>query len=340
MNDMAHVKDWVELPPETKIRIYTDTGAKVGLLPIAVEKDWWVVHTLSLIFSMDCGPSVIFKGGTSLSKGWNIIERFSEDIDLALDRTFLGFKGDISKAEIRRLKKESYKYMTGQFTPELGAKFIEAGIPNVEVKYREVKNHDQDPLIVEIYFPKLTEQDTYMKPGVLVEIGSRSLREPCTDRTFSTMVAENFTGQPFCDKPITVPTVNPERTFLEKIFLLHEEFQQPDEKKRVERMSRHLYDIERLSKTEYAEIALQNSELYNTIVAHRHKFTHISNVDYSKHTPNNIQFVPPPHMLSDWETDYIRMQDNMIYGESLPFDELIARLTVLQSKINSLQWKK
>jgi hypothetical protein len=144
------------------------------------------------------------------------------------------------------------------------------------VKYREVENHDQDPLIIEIYYPTLTNKDSYLKPAVLVEVGSRSLKEPFTQRSFGTIVSEVFTNRPFADKAITIPVVNPERTFLEKIFLLHEEFQKSQDKIRVERLSRHLYDIEKLSQTEYADIALHDTDLYNTIVKHREKFTPIS----------------------------------------------------------------
>src|SRR5512133_2246708 len=154
MPDFAHLKDWLDLPAETRLNIFTETGRDMGLPAIAIEKDWWVVHTLSLIYKMNCARSLVFKGGTSLSKGWNLIQRFSEDIDLALDREYLGFKGELEYADVRRLRKVSYDYMTTTFTSELKGKFAKAGFTDVGVKYREVKNHDQDPMIIEIYYPK------------------------------------------------------------------------------------------------------------------------------------------------------------------------------------------
>lgn len=338
MPGFEHLKDWFRLPAETKLNIFTETGRKLGLPAVAIEKDWWVVHTLSLIYKMDCARSLVFKGGTSLSKGWNLIQRFSEDIDLALDREYLGFTGELDNADVRRLRKVSYDYMTTTFTEELRSKFTEVGFTDVDVKYREVKNHDQDPIIIEIYYPKLTEKDTYLRPGVLVEVGSRSLIEPFTDRTFTTMVAENYSGQPFSDEPIAISTVNPERTFLGKIFLLYEEFQRPQDKRRVDGLSRHLYDIEKLSRTEFAETALKNAELYNTIVAHRSKFNRISGIDFTNHSPGKIFFVPPEHLLSEWEQDYKLMQENMISGEALQFAELIKKLKELQSRINNIIW--
>jgi predicted nucleotidyltransferase component of viral defense system len=338
MNNFIHLQEWFQLPDETKIRLFAETSRQIGLpSSSSAEKDWWVVHTLAIIFSMKCANALIFKGGTSLSKGWNVIHRFSEDIDLALDREFLGFSGEIRKGEIRKLRRKSFQFISEVFTEELKNKFVELGFKDLIVKPREVENHDQDPLIIEIYYNKLTETDSYLKPGILVEIGSRSLKEPFTQRTFGTFVSKIYTDNPFTDKPITIPIVNPERTFLEKIFLLHEEFQKPFDKIRVERLSRHLYDIEKLSQTEYVEIALQDMELYNTIVRHRSKFTAISGIDYAKHNPANIKFIPPDSIIKMWKADYEEMKGSMIYGQLLEFDKLINRLTELQKRINEIQ---
>ena len=328
---------WLKLSAEERVKIFTETAEQSNLSTVAIEKDWWVVQTLSIIFSMKYANVLIFKGGTSLSKGWNLIQRFSEDIDLALDREFLGYTGELTKGDIKKLRRKSYQFITEVFTEELKNKFSELGFENVLVKYREVENHDQDPLIIEIYYPTLTNKDSYLKPAVLVEVGSRSLKEPFTQRSFGTIVSEVFTNRPFADKAITIPVVNPERTFLEKIFLLHEEFQKSQDKIRVERLSRHLYDIEKLMQTEYAKIALQDTELYDTIVRHRSKFTAISGIDYAKHNPANIKFIPPDTIIKKWEADYEEMKGSMIYGQPLDFDELINRLTELQKRINAIQ---
>lgn len=337
MNRFEHLQEWFQLPDETKKRLFAETSRKVGLpSSSATEKDWWVTHTLSVIFSMDCAKALTFKGGTSLSKAWNLIQRFSEDIDLALDREFLGFTGELSKKDVKKLRKESFKFIKEVFAEELKKKFAELGFREVNVKPREVENRDQDPLIIEIYYNKLTEIDTYLKPGILVEIGSRSLREPFTQRTFGTFVSQIYKDKLFADKPISIPVVNPERTFLEKIFLLHEEFQKPQDKIRVERLSRHLYDIEKLSQTDYATIALNDTRLYNTIVEHRRRFTPISGINYDKHNPKSIMFIPPDSIIKKWELDYEEMKSNMIYGSLLSFDELIKRLKELQDRINKL----
>jgi hypothetical protein len=323
------------LSDDRKLWIFSQAGDRTGLKASSVEKDWWVTHTLSIIFSMSCAEALIFKGGTSLGKAWRLIERFSEDIDLAIDREFLGFGGELSNTQIRKLRIASYNFLSTKFTDELSNKFKMTGFKDIMVKYRETVNHDQDPLIIEIYYPKLTEKNSYLHPGILVEVGSRSLKEPFTERTFGSIVSEVFPHLTFVDKPVTVPSVNPERTFLEKVFLLHEEYQRPAEKMRVARLSRHLYDIERLSRTLYFQKALSNAMLYNTIVTHRSHFSHLAGVDYTKHSPEYIRIVPPDNLLSIWKKDYQEMMETMIYGECLSFEELIRRIEKIQAKINS-----
>ena len=327
--------EWLKLTDANKRNIFAETARKKALPVSSIEKDWWVVHTLAALFSTEYAEKLVFKGGTSLSKGWNLIERFSEDVDLALDREFLGFAGVLSKKEISRLRYASYEFISTKFLNALDLSFREMGFKNVVVKPQQVVNHDQDPLIIEIYYPKLTGQDIYLRPDILVEIGSRSLKEPYSPRNICTFVSETFAGMPFTENLMSIPTVNPERTFLEKVFLLHEEYQRPPEKMRVERLSRHLYDIEKLSRTQYFHKALSEKELYDTIVAHRENFSRLGGVNYKKHTPEHIRIVPPDNLLSLWEKDYESMTNSMVYGEKLSFNELIIRITNVQKTINS-----
>ncbi len=99
--------DWLKISKERRIEILNKASNTTGLPAIAIEKDWWVIVALKASFELKCSTSIVFKGGTSLSKGWNLIERFSEDIDLAIDRKFFGFEGDISKSQIKNLRKIS-----------------------------------------------------------------------------------------------------------------------------------------------------------------------------------------------------------------------------------------
>jgi predicted nucleotidyltransferase component of viral defense system len=332
------LSEWLKLSDTSKRNVFAETARRNALPVSSVEKDWWIVHSLLAVFSTEYADKLVFKGDTSLNKAWNLIERFSEDVDLALDREFLGFAGDLGKKEIHRLRHASYEFISTKFVIALDLSFKKMGLENVTVKPQQVINHDQDPLVIEIYYPKQTEHDIYLRPDILVEIGSRSLKEPFSQRDINTFVSEAFTEMPFTESHITVPTVNPERTFLEKVFLLHEEYQRLPEKMRVERMSRHLYDIEKLSQTPYFQKALANKELYSIIVAHREKFAHLSGVDYTKHAPEHIQIVPPDNVLSLWAEDYGRMKNSMIYDRNkLSFEELICRIKEIQKNINSTQ---
>jgi predicted nucleotidyltransferase component of viral defense system len=330
------VKIWKEIKSSDKQAIFSQVADKMGLPGAAIEKDWWVTQTLRLIFTTEIAPYTVFKGGTSLSKAWSLIDRFSEDIDLALDRKFLGFGEEINPSRVKKLREHSFKYISEKFYPVLKKTFRDAGFIEVELKLRESASHDQDPVIIEVSYPGITEKAAYLQPRILIEIGSRSLIEPFTEKEFCSLVGEHFKERPFADSDIRIPTVNPERTFLEKIFLLHEEFQKPAGKIKVDRLSRHLYDVEKMMDTEFALKALNDKYLYKHIVEHRKIITPLRGIDYSNHTPDKINPLPPDHLIEVWKKDYEQMQQSMIYRESLLFDKLLKKLGVLKSRINQL----
>ena len=153
------------------------------------------------------------------------------------------------------------------------------------------------------------------------------------------LIAETFPDTDFADSYCTIPTVIPQRTFLEKAFLLHEEFQKPLDKIRADRMSRHIYDLEKLMDTSFAFDALGNKDLYDMIVEHRRTLTSMKEVDYTTHAPETINFVPPAAVMAAWKKDYEIMQGYMIYGKSLSFDKLIERIKELNERFNNMQLK-
>jgi hypothetical protein len=335
----AAIQEWLKLTEQTRRNIFGETAAEIGLPAAAVEKDWWVVRTLEQVFGSSIAPHTVFKGGTSLSKAWGLIDRFSEDIDLALDRRFLGIEkpdSDMNGSQVSKLRKLSLKYVTQHFFPEMQTAFIKAGFSEINMQLEKIKNPDDDPITIIIEYPSVTDKIEYLPPRVKIEIGSRSLIEPFDERSITSMVGEKYKGMNFADVHILIPTVNPQRTFLEKIFLLHEEFQLPTEKIKIERKSRHLYDLEKLMDTEYAVTALSNTELYQTIVEHRAKLTPLRGIDYANHTPHNINPIPPDSIIGAWEKDYQVMQESMLYNPSLPFNKLIERMHKLKARINGL----
>lgn len=333
MANLDHLAYWNALPKNTKTNIFRDISSKKGLPDYAIEKDWWIVHSLSLVFSLSFADALVFKGGTSLSKGWNLIDRLSEDIDLVLDRSHLGFVGELSNTQICKLRKKSSEFIATTFQNALNDKFVEVGLNGVEVT---VEEKDDDPRIIYINYPSLTEPSEYLPDRIQLEIGSRSLKDPNSPRNIETFVSQYYKDNPFADNPIEIPMITPERTFIEKIFLLHEEFQRPRDKIRVDRMSRHLYDIEKIMNSEYAGKALRDKMLFNTIKEHREKYNNMKGVDYTKHTYQDISIIPPKDVFPLWEKDYKSMRDNMIYGESLPFNELISRISELETRIHNI----
>lgn len=139
---------------------------------------------------------------------------------------------------------------------------------------------------------------------------------------------------------IDVPTVTPERTFLEKLFLLHEEFHRPPEKMRVDRLSRHLYDVHQLANSEIAEKAIHDKDLYETIVNHRFTFSKVRGIDYNSLNPKTLDPMPIPEVIEAWKADYQKMREQMIFEEKPPtFDELLASIEKLKARLSKLHWE-
>ncbi|CAA0199679.1 nucleotidyl transferase AbiEii/AbiGii toxin family protein [Tenacibaculum maritimum] len=330
------MKDFIKLSKKDKLNIFNQTSERSGLPSSAVEKDWWVTLSLNSIFSLPYANQIVFKGGTSLSKAWNLIERFSEDIDLVIDRKHLGFEGELSKTQVKKLRKASYSFIGTEFYNDINNELIKLDVSDYELVVQETKNTDTDPLIIELQYKSLTEKSDYLKPRVLIEVGARSLMEPVDEKAIISIVSSEFNQLPFTEQEITIPVVSPKRTFLEKILLLHEEFQKETKFIRVERMSRHLYDLEKLMDTIHGIEALKDSTLYNVIVEHRKNFNAIRGIDYANHIPKLINIVPPKETIKHWEKDYKTMQESMFYGSTISFDKLIERITELNTRIKTM----
>jgi hypothetical protein len=331
---------WLQVPDATKRIAYTQIAEKTGMSAYAVEKDWWVVQILSILFESSLKEHMVFKGGTSLSKAWNLIERFSEDIDLAVGREFFGFKGDLNITQGKSLRKKSGQYIDSILLPELEDLFMAKGFKSdgVRLELEPGQATDRDRVIY-VYYPNVIQYPGYVLPSIKIEIGSRSLMEPYTIQKFSSLLDLEYADRDFTQPAISIPTVNPERTFLEKIFLLHEEFQRPSYKRRVNRLSRHLYDIVKLANAGYLDISLESPDLYQTIVTHRSKFNIVGGVNYNLHTPQTLNPLPPDDIIDAWKSDYKTMLEQMIYEQNPPsFEYIIKELTALKDKINALPW--
>lgn len=193
-----------------------------------------------------------------------------------------------------------------------------------------------DPEIIEIAYRSVFQGNAYIRPKVIIEVSGRSMNEPVSPVMLRSFIDEVFSDAPFTGNPFEVRAVVPERTFLEKLFLLHEKFSKPVEQIRTERMSRHIYDISQIMDTPIAERALKDESLYNSVIEHRRRFIGLKGFDYSTLRPQTLRIVPPADVMELWRKDYEMMQESMIYGDSLPFDKLIEKIRDLNDRINSM----
>lgn len=345
---------WIDFTIDERKAMVQKVAELMHIDEAAAEKDWWVTAVLFALFKTKVAKYLLFKGGTSLSKGWNIINRFSEDIDLALGREFFLKEKQLtcaqcsSNTQIHHLREKGQDYIFGEFKEDLQKQLMTLGL-NVKViaenelldengKTKTV-DHDKDPSVMYIQYPSLYQNETtYATPVVKIEISVLSMDEPFEMKRISSLIEQVFPDEDV-DSDIVqhIKTVSPARTFLEKAFLLCEEYQKKTP--RTYRMSRHLYDLEKLSHTPYMEMALNDSDLYYDIVEHRKKFYHVGYVDYDKELPSSITILPTKNLIPYFEDDYKAMRLSFIYGGSLNFDELLIFLEKLQERFRHVPAK-
>lgn len=310
---------------------------------VAIEKDWWVTVTLKALFQTDCRDSLIFKGGTSLSKGFNIIERFSEDIDLAISHSFFGIE-KTTKNQRDKLKKSARRYIQETLAAQLDEQLKSMGVigytienvnqvQDINGEWKPIDS-DKDPTVILLQYPSIVEEAiSYIPPRVKIEISCLSMDEPTENRQIISLIGESFEEED-ADANCSIRTVVPTRTFLEKLFLLAEEFQKDNP--RSFRMSRHLYDLEKLMDSEYGREALADGALYNAIVEHRKAYYALKYVNYDLLAPAAINFLIPEQAMESWKADYAYMQRFFIYGQSLEFDALMQKIAKLQKRVRAM----
>lgn len=337
---------WQNLDISEQRKVLTQTGERTGLLENSIEKDWWVCTILKSLFETSCRDSLMFKGGTSLSKGWGLIDRFSEDVDLSIHHSF--FKIDkTNKNQKDKLRKAGRKYVHEVLSAELVERLKAKGVRNFNIEnvttitrngIVEPIDSDKDPTVILVYYDSvLKEGNPYVRPVVKIEVSCLSMDEPFEFRKIKTMISEQF-EEVDSDTDSVIRTVVPTRTFLEKAFLLNEEFQK--DHPRFKRMSRHLYDLERMMDTPYGMDALRDKDLYNRIIEHRKTYYAVKYVDYSLHAPSSIKICPPDAEMDRWKADYNAMRQSFIYGDSLPFDRLMERMRELEDRFHNLTFRE
>lgn len=336
------MRHWQQLTAEDRKAVLEIVSARMGLPQLAVEKDWWVTMVLKALSMTRHFRLMSFKGGTSLSKGWNLIKRFSEDIDIAIRRDGIFSVSSTSANQLTKVRRKVRHYVIRELPGEIEQVMREMGIRDFSVE-PETERTDAwgnkvgigpttHPSTVYVsYRSILPEISEYIDSRVKIEISCLSMDEPVEMKAIRSFVSEVLGAEE--DVEVLFPTVVPTRTFLEKIFLLHEEFQRPNP--RSKRMTRHLYDIEKMMDTAFGQ-AISDRRLYDSVVKHRSIFNKIDGVDYSLHVRDTLSCLPPKQLLSDWERDYVSMRQNFIFDEnSLPFSQLLERIMVLLTRIKN-----
>ncbi len=316
----------------------------MGLDAASVEKDFWVCWTLRELFSLPAiGEHLTFKGGTSLSKAWKLIHRFSEDIDLIVDKEVLGFGGDATpdkapsnkqrKARLEALMTASRQWVQGALQPALTARLANAlGDSNWKL---EVDPDMPDGQCLLLHYPSAFENEAgYIKPVVKIELGARSDDWPHEDRPIQPYVAERF-PQLMPEGTFSVRVLAVERTFWEKACLLHEETFRPANKPRKLRMARHYYDLWCLLRAGVGESALANTALFQRVAEHREIFFRYVWVDYTTHKPGTFRLAPPMGHLSNWRSDYQAMLGPMFFGDAPDFDEIMRAVRKFEVTFNA-----
>ncbi len=321
-------------------RIISSLAISANVNVHSAEKDWWVTQVLKAVFSLPYAEHLSFKGGTSLSKCWHLIDRFSEDIDIAISRDFLGYGGDLSRTQISdKLRRAACSFVREKMQFDLRQALMSQGISanmfTVNVKITPVTT--TDPETIEVEYRSALPDNNYVHHCVLIEVSGRSMQEPVCEKEIQSFLDEYAPQAIVAETPFLIPrVVVPERTFLEKVFLLHEEFAKPQADVRVNRMSRHLFDINAMIQAGVAERALRDEELYRSIIAHRRKFINLKGFDYNQLSPDTISIIPPEKVIDLWKKDYEQMQRSMIYGDSPTFDQLIQSISHLQNQLHQL----
>jgi hypothetical protein len=312
------------------------TGRPAHLL----EKDVWVVWTLAVLYGSPLGEHLVFKGGTSLSKGYGVIRRFSEDVDLtydirALAPDLVGENGDglpKSRSEERRWSKAVRHRLPGWVAAEVEpilAKAITAD--SLAAKTRV----DGDRLFVE--YEAVATGSGYVSPNVMLEFSARSTGEPASFRDVVCDAAASLDGVEF---PVTRPRVmHAERTFWEKATAIHVFCLQ--ERLRGERFARHWHDIVRLDEAGLAKAAFADRELANAVATHKSMFfaekaAYGKTIDYGAAVNGHLHLVPGGKALEALEDDYRRMvDDGLLLEDAEPFATLMRRCTELAKRANS-----
>lgn len=338
----------VKLPAKEREALFNESGASRGLANAIIEKDFWVCWTLKRLFALQQAndPKLVFKGGTSLSKAYDAIRRFSEDIDLSLDRAALGYVGErdpeqatnnVAKALIKDLVADVQGHIANEVLPAL-RDAIAAQLGPAATAWRLEIDPD-DPQTLNFQYPSSLGQGSYeglnyIRPRVRMEFGARGDPWPVERRSILPYAAEDFPGL-FASPGVEVDVLSARRKFWEKATLLHGEFHRPTDSATPKYYSRHYYDLASLSDTEWGREAAVDFDLLAQVVHHKSVFFRSGWSKYDEAKPGSLRLSPNSARIDDLRKDYREMAPMMFDDPPVNFDKILTRLAALEQQINS-----
>lgn len=323
------------LAPDERNELFSLTAERRGFGSVAVvEKDFWVCWTLKRLFEHpELSRLLIFKGGTSLSKVFGLIDRFSEDIDLILDWRAVTDEdpmGERSKSKQQKLNEQLSEAARAYIAGDLFQTLEEAlgDFCSLEVNAGEKDlGH-----IVRVKYPETSAAGNLL-PYIQLEIGPLASWLPHSEHAVYAYASEEFPDQ-FDDPVCPVRAIDAERTFWEKATILHHEANRPETSTVPERYSRHYYDLFLMSQSDVKAKALADLQLLDDVVEFKKRFYPRGWAEYDKAKPGTLKLIPPKRILDAMRRDYAAMQE-MIFGRRPSFDEIVDGLRDLEREINT-----
>jgi len=331
-------EQFLHLPAEDRKEILQTAAAQLGQQATVLEKDVWVCWTLQTLFSLPDAHPMAFKGGTSLSKVYGVIERFSEDVDITLDYrafndTFDPFAEDASKNAVKKFGVRLKGYVL-QYANDVVVPYVKAQLqilPNPENYGIEVSD-DGERIWIQ-YLSAIEGSDTYLKSSILVELGGRNVIDPNERHIISPDISKLVTGLDLPSGEVVV--LSPERTFWEKATLIHVECNRRQIKAHADRLSRHWYDLRMLARHASGKTALNNRGLFEDVVRHKQVFFNTSYANYDACLTSDLHLIPGDRLIKALRTDYEKMLSaGMMYGDPLTFDRIISDIQEIEQAIN------
>ena len=329
---------FLSLGARERADILRTVAARSRRSAVILEKDIWVCWVLQALFSMPDPHPMAFKGGTSLSKVYGIIDRFSEDVDVTLDYRafddgFDPFAEGASRTQIKRFS-ERLKDCVARYVRDIIGPALDGAAERLAANGRHALHVGDDGETIRVAYPSAVEApDSYVRSEVLLEFGGRNVIDPNERHAIRPDIAALTTELDYPAATVTV--LSPARTFWEKATLIHVECHRRRLMDRPDRLSRHWFDLTCLAAHPVGRAALSDRVLLEDVVRHKKVFFHAGNANYDQCLDGRLRLVPDDDQLPALRSDYDAMRNARIVGDDAPgFDALIERIRILEADAN------